>query len=334
MIYKTAYQKIMREYEIARDNAEAMLALRKEEVYRIVPELKEIDHSLARIGMGLSKLALAGDTAAIAESRKEAEHLKEKRRNLLVNTVGEHYLTAVYRCNTCKDTGFVRDNTDHATTRCKCLRQRLVSEYYSLSNMEKVLAEENFDTFDYRIFSTDIIKDEGISPSDNMQTAYRLATQFVDKFDTVFDNLLLYGEPGLGKTFVCHCIAKDLLDAGKTVLYQTAPRLCKVLEDYRFNREKMTEPDEMIAAVDEVDLLILDDLGAEIPTVVTSAALFDIINQRLLARKHTVISTNLTPVALTSMYSERLVSRFFNYQMIKFFGEDLRVKKKYGGLRI
>lgn len=334
MIYKAAYRKIMREYELARDDAEAMLAKRKEEVYRIVPDLREIDQSLARIGMGLSKLALAGDTNGIAQSRQDAKLLKEKRLALMSSTVGEHYLTTVYRCNTCNDTGFIQNETTNEASRCKCLSQRLVNEYYSLSNMKEVLAEENFDTYDYRIFSTDIIPDEGLSPSSNMEVIYRLATKFVDNFDTQFDNLLMYGEPGLGKTFICHCIAKDLLDAGKTVLYQTAPRLCKILEDYRFNREKMTEPDEMIAAVDEVDLLVLDDLGAEVPTVVTSAALFDIINQRLLARKHTVISTNLTPVALTSQYSERLVSRFFNYQMIKFFGEDLRVKKKYGGLRI
>jgi len=97
----------------------------------------------------------------------------------------------------------------------------------------------------------------------------------------------------------------------------------------------MTEPNEMLEAIDEVDLLILDDLGSEMTTIVTQAALFEIINQRLLSRKHTVISTNLSPSMLHSDYSERIVSRFVGkYQMIKFFGEDIRVKTKYGGLRI
>ena len=334
MTYRAAYRKVMREYEYARDGAAALLEARKAEVYSTVPEIKEIDYALAKIGSGLSKLALAGDTQGMANARQEAEALKAKRQALLKSTVGESYLVNVFRCMACQDTGFIQETPGSVATRCKCLRQRLINEYYALSNIKGALEEENFDTFDYRIFSTETVREEGLSPRENMQTVYRLATQFVRDFGTTFDNLLLYGEPGLGKTFVSHCIAKDLLDAGKTVLYQTAPRLCKILEDYRFNREAMREPDEMIAAVDDVDLLILDDLGAEIPTVVTSAALFDIINQRLLARKPTVISTNLTPVALTNQYSERLVSRFFNYQMIKFFGEDLRVKKKYGGLRI
>jgi len=90
----------------------------------------------------------------------------------------------------------------------------------------------------------------------------------------------------------------------------------------------------MLEMADEADLLVLDDLGAEVSTVVTSSALFDIINQRLLMRKSTVISTNLSPNGLAAQYSERMVSRFLgNYQLLKFFGEDIRVKKKYGSVR-
>jgi DNA replication protein DnaC len=112
------------------------------------------------------------------------------------------------------------------------------------------------------------------------------------------------------------------------------PRLCKVIEDSRFNRASLAEPEEMLDAVDTVDLLVLDDLGAEISSLITSAALFDIINQRLLTRRPTLISTNLTTNELAVQYSERIVSRFLgNYQLIKFFGEDIRVKKKYGGTR-
>jgi len=329
MSYKSTFSQVMRDYEAARDNAQALLEARKAEVYKNLPEIKEIDSKLAKMGAGLARLAISGDTLGMENTRNEMGRLQENRLFLLEKNVGKDYLTAVYRCNICQDTGY----TD-GRIRCKCLNQRLIDEYYSLSNMKEVLREENFDTFDLRLFSMDVLPAEGLSPHANMQTIYRLATSFVANFSE-FNNLLLYGEPGTGKTFVSHAIAKDLLDSGRTVLYQTAPRLSKVLEDYRFNRDQLSNPDEMLAAVDNVDLLILDDLGAEISTVVTSAAIFDIVNQRLLARKHTVISTNLSPAQLESQYSERLVSRFFgNYQMIKFFGEDIRVKKKYGSLRM
>jgi len=335
MTYKAAYRQIMREYEQSRDNIELLLADRRAEVYKNIPQLADIDQALSQVGARLTKLALAGDNPGMEKTREEAAALKARRDQLLKNTVGSDYLTPSFRCPDCNDTGHTSESPGSPAIRCGCLKQRLIDEYYRLSNMKEALKDENFDTYDLRLFSADIIPAEGLSPHANMQTIYRLATQFVLDFDHEFNNLLLYGEPGLGKTFVCHCIAKDLLDTGKTVLYQTAPRLCKILEDYRFNREAMTEPDEMIANLEEVDLLVLDDLGAEIPTIVTSAALFDIINQRLLSRKHTVISTNLTPGALESQYSERIVSRFRgNYEMIKFFGEDIRVKKKYGGLRM
>ncbi|MCL2285165.1 MAG: ATP-binding protein [Firmicutes bacterium] len=335
MTYKAAFRQVMKDYETARDNADLLIEKRKTEVYQRVPEVADIDRALAKLGASLAKMALAGDRRSIKETTDEAQLLRDKRRLLLKNSVGEDYLTTVYRCMTCLDTGYLPVSPGYPAERCQCLKQRLIDAYYSLSNMKEVLEDENFDTYDLRLFDTNIVPNEGLSPHVNMQTIYRLATKFVADFDNEFNNLLLYGEPGLGKTFVCHCIAKDLLDAGRTVLYLTAPRLCRILEDFRFNRESIDQPDELLATIDEVDLLILDDLGAEISTIITSAALFDLINQRLLLRKHTVISTNLTPTALEAQYSERIVSRFFgNYQMIKFFGEDIRVKKKYGGLRM
>ena len=335
MSYKAAYSHVMKDYELAQDNAAFLLEERKAEVYRLVPEIAEIDHALAKLGASLARMALAGDVNGMNEAKTQGESLKARRLSLLKSTVGEDYLTAVHRCEACKDTGYLQSAPGQSAARCPCLKQRLINEYYSLSNIKEALQDENFDTYDLRLFDTNIIPTEGLSPHTNMQTIYRLTMQFVMDFDKEFNNLLLYGEPGLGKTFVCHCIAKDLLDAGKTVLYLTVPRLCKVLEDYRFNRESLAEPDAMLAAVDDVDLLILDDLGTEFSTIVTAAALFDIINQRLLTRKHTVISTNLTPETLAAQYSERIISRLAgSYQMIKFFGEDIRVKKKYGALRM
>ena len=335
MTHKSAFRQVTKDYELARTKAEVLLEERRAKVYDSIPQISEIDRTLAKLGMSLAKMALNGDEAGVARARMEMEDLKNTRHTLLKESFGENYLNAVYRCAICQDTGHVQASAGSPFNRCACLKQRLINEYYAMSNIKGALADENFDTFDMRLFSTEIIPEEGLSPAQNMENVYRLATKFVENFDTEYSNLLLYGDTGLGKTFVCHCIAKDLLDAGKTVLYQTAPRLCKVLEDYRFNRESMTEPGEMLEAIDEVDLLILDDLGSEMTTLVTQAALFEIINQRMLTRKHTVISTNLSLGMLHNDYSERIVSRFIGkYEMIKFFGEDIRVKTKYGGVRI
>jgi DNA replication protein DnaC len=156
--------------------------------------------------------------------------------------------------------------------------------------------------------------------------------RFVENFNTETANLLLYGASGLGKTFVCHAITKALLEGGFTVLYLPAPRLTRAIEDARFARERSEDAAEMLRAVDDADLLVVDDLGVEVPTIVTASALFDIINQRLLMRKSTVISTNLSPTELRDNYSDRLISRFNgSYEFIKFFGDDLRFLKKQRG---
>jgi len=333
MGYKTAYKEVMRSYEVSRAKAEELLSERKAALFKSFPRIEEIDQALLELGLSLAKLALAKDETGLLNTRSKAEALKQEKTDIMTaNNVPTEYLTAVYKCSICSDTGHKPPVPGQLPVRCGCLSQRLIETYYSLSNIKGVLEEENFDTFDHRCFSSNIVEAEGLSPCANIQHVHRIATNFVQNFDSKFDNLLLYGRTGLGKTFICHCIAKDLLDTEHTVLYLTAPRMFKIIEDFRFSRETQDTPSEMLEAVNDVDLLILDDLGAEFVTVITSSALFDIINQRLLARKPTVISTNLSPIELERHYSERIVSRFTGYyQMIKFFGDDIRVKKKYGG---
>ncbi|MCL2572359.1 MAG: ATP-binding protein [Defluviitaleaceae bacterium] len=333
MGYKSVYREVMRDYESLREQAQELLDQRRGVLYAKAPRVKEIENEVKAIGLTLVKLALAGDEKGIEKARNQVAALELEKKNAIAAAgIGEDYLAAVYQCNECEDTGYKAVAAGQIAERCSCLKQRLIEAYYSLSNIKGVLQDENFDTFDYRCFNPAVNEAEGLSPLVNMQAVYRIATNFVQDFDTSFNNLLLYGRTGLGKTFVCHCIAKDLLDAGHTVLYLTAPRLFKVIEDYRFNRDAQAVPDEMLDAVTDVDLLILDDLGAEFVTVVTSSALFDIINQRLLAKKSTVISTNLSPTELERSYSERIASRFTGYyRMIKFFGDDVRVRSKYGG---
>jgi DNA replication protein DnaC len=106
--------------------------------------------------------------------------------------------------------------------------------------------------------------------------------------------------------------------------------LFSLVQAHHFNKGETDDTGEQLTGVQEADLLILDDLGAEFSTIVTDSALFDVVNQRLLDNRSTVISSNLTIAELRDQYTERIVSRFLgSYKMFKFFGDDIREKKRY-----
>lgn len=87
-----------------------------------------------------------------------------------------------------------------------------------MSNLKDILMEENFDTFNIDFYT----KKED---RERIESNLSKTRKFIEKFDTDFSNLYLYGKTGLGKTFLCNCIAKELLDSGKIVLYLSAVQL-------------------------------------------------------------------------------------------------------------
>ncbi len=128
-----------------------------------------------------------------------------------------------------------------------------------------------------------------------------------------------------------NCIAKELLQSGKTVLYQTAPVLLENVIDYKLNKQKNTS-DYLYDSILNVDLLIIDDLGTESLNTMKLSELFTILNTRILNLNHkltkTIISTNLNIKDIFNIYEERIGSRIAGYYDIYyFFGDDLRLKK-------
>jgi len=212
--------------------------------------------------------------------------------------------------------------------RCHCFKQAVVDLLYAQSNIASIVKEENFDTFRFDYYNDTVIDPKTkLTPRQNIRRIYDACQAFVRNFDTEFNNLLFYGNSGLGKTFLSHCIAKELLGTAHTVLYLTAYELFDILG------KAMYDEDEGLAASGEhildCDLLIIDDLGTELATSFTMSRLSLCINERFINRRATIISTNFGVQELADHYGERNFSRIFSsYTPLRFFGEDIRLKKK------
>ena len=325
---ESAIKDILTGYERKRDLAEKELESRKKKVYHRIPEIKEIDDEVSKIGLKLAKLVLLNpqDKDKILEETKIKMDALKNRKNQLLNDfkVPSGYLNLKYDCPICKDTGFLKTGK-----KCNCLKQQIINQAYSMSNLSRILNTQNFSTFDHSKFSMERDEHLGISPQENILEILSICEGFVFNFDKDNDeNMLFYGDTGLGKSFMSNCIAKELLDKGYVVIYQTAFKMFEIIEDYKFKNADDHISKDNYENLFDCDLLIIDDLGTELTNSFTNSELFNILNTRLLAGKKTIISTNLSPIQLGEIYTQRIFSRVFDrFRMIKFIGNDLRWDK-------
>ncbi|NLK28102.1 MAG: ATP-binding protein [Clostridiales bacterium] len=319
------YNQILREFDNRRLKNKHALDQRREEVFSIIPELKQLENEMISLSAQYGRRALFGEESILEELKEEISAIKIRMTELLVsNGYPYNYLELHYHCNKCKDTGFIDNEI------CNCLKQAIADLIYDASNLKVILEHENFKHFSFHYYSDDYIDETtGLSPLSNIQKVVASCKSFIRHFKDKKDNLLLMGNTGVGKTFLANCIAKELLDRGYTVIYLTSFRLFDILEKNKFGKNE----DNYIAAnqfdyILDCDLLIIDDLGTELNNAFTTSQLYLIINERLLRQKSTIISTNLSLENLNTNYSERVYSRIIsNYTIYRIFGEDIRLHK-------
>ena len=236
----------------------------------------------------------------------------------------EDFLEMHYSCPDCKDTGYQNNEP------CHCLKNAEIKALYESSNLMDILNHENFDTFDDSYYDDTIVNENlSLTARQNIRKVKTVCLDYIKHFDDSYDNLIFYGSTGVGKTFLTHCIAKKLLDTSHTVLYLTSLQLFDILERNKFRHEDISTSNEQIAYMLQSDLLIIDDLGAELVNGFTSSQLYYFIEERHINRKSTIISTNLSFQELRDRYSERIFSRFIGfYHFFLIIGDDIRQKAR------
>ena len=318
--------RIERSYSERRFRNDTILEKRKRDISREIPTLKKIDDEIAALSLAQAKKGLSGELSD-TEKGSYLQKVKElsKKKTFLITKAGfpANFLDPIYDCPDCKDTGYANGK------RCHCYRQMASDLLYSRAGLSKTLEEENFENFCLDYYSpnfTDSVT--GLTAREAASSALKTAQDFIRNFKDA-PNLLLYGQAGVGKTFLSNCIAKEVLDAGDSVIYVNAGEFFDSLADDRFRKERSSSKLEDYL---NCDLLILDDLGSELNNAFTASALFSVVNGRQLRRKSTIISTNLGIDQIGERYSERTFSRLLSsYTVRPLLGDDIRIQKRLRG---
>ena len=310
--------------------ARARLAMAKEDresenrehlrnAYARIPRLQEIDRQL-RATMAAAAMAAftrgLDPTELLEEARRENLSLQQERAQLVEMYFEEGYLDDSPICTHCGGNGYI------GSQMCECLRELCRQEQKKELTFLNV-GRESFDQFRLDYYPE----------RDNirvlMEKTYQLCRRYAYGFSEKSPNLLFSGDTGLGKTFLSACIARTVADNGYSVVYETAGHLFGKMERAKFANDELArkECEKYLAC----DLLIVDDLGTEMPGQFTTSALYGLVNDRIQSGKPTIVSTNLTSEEFANRYSRQIASRLRgSFLRVPFLGEDIRVLKSRG----
>lgn len=290
---------------------------KREEIFRKLPELEELEEKVRAFSLSVAGEMQQGNREGLLRLKEEIGKLHKEKEDLLEGAgykiqdleEEEHF------CPLCQDTGYVDGK------KCQCFLKLQGELLYRQSRMGAVLERENFSKFQLERF--DNIEKLGQCGNKTLREYIKeirdYLTNYCEEYPKNNRSILFTGSTGTGKTYFLHSIAKALLDRGVSVLYFTATGL------FEYFSKRMREEDTE-DYIEEVDVILIDDLGTEFSNSFTTSRFFALLNQRILDRKTMLISTNLNFKELREMYSDRVVSRFMSdYEIIPLYGKDQRL---------
>ena len=295
------------------------------EAYARVPRIREIDMQL-RLTMAQAAQAAfrqGSDGRELLEQvRQQNLQLQQERAFLAMEYFEPGYLDERPICDHCGGSGYI------GATMCECLlelcRQEQKREVSILSG-----SKDAFNQFRLEYYPDQIDRNLGVNIRSVMEKTFQTCRRYAQFFTEKSGNLLLSGDTGLGKTFLSACIARTVADRGYSVVYESAGHVFTNMERAKFANDETAR--EACRRYTECDLLIIDDLGTEMPGQFTTSALYSLINDRLLLAKPMIVSTNLTVDDMLKRYSPQIASRLRgSFERLAFVGEDIRVMKNRG----
>ena len=307
------------EYEQQRIRNEQEEALRKERIRLEQPEIYAMTKERENLIFGTMRdiLNRKANTDGLPEKMEALS--AQIRVKLTENGFPADYLSPVYRCPVCKDTGKTGDLIKEP---CECYKkayQRKLRDKIGLTRDRK----ETFENFDENMFPNENIPGQEFSQRELMNHYRRICEEWADNYPNVrCRDLLLTGGTGLGKTFLLRAMAERLIERDVNVLIISAYRMIEIL------RKSYFDNDDSASEMMDVEVLMIDDLGSEpLMQNITVEQLFNLLNERQGRSLSTVISTNLEMPKFRERYTERIASRLrdsMNCKVLSLMGKDIR----------
>ena len=316
----TILQELHTEYEQRQQQNQREEAFRRMQAEAACPEIGQVLDARQNLIFGTLRGILDGK--ASAEDIPQKMDVLNKRLSSLLRQHGfaETYLDPVCQCPVCGDTGYVGEIVrEH----CECFNQAFYARMYQRMGLSESTAQ-SFEAFDLNLFSAEKLPGKSYSQRDLMNVIRKTCEQYAESYPAVpVKDMLLMGQSGLGKTFLMHAMAKKLIQRGQNVLLISAYKFLDVAR-----KAYMSGNVEELDTLMDADVLMIDDMGVEpLMENITIPQWFNLINERQLRGKGTILSTNLMEDELRRRYTERIASRLMNNtqcRLVQFAGDDVR----------
>ena len=216
----------------------------------------------------------------------------------------------------CDGSGFLIDETTNTARDCRCRAGRISGA------RSRVLAARIPSRYQGVSFERPPVSELAVTAPAQVESVRRYVARIEENLDRG-RGLWIQGDVGTGKTTLAMLISKAALQAGRAVAIYSLPRLLNLLREAMDSEQgKLDFMDRLTA----VDLLHIDDLGAENHTDWVLEQLYSIVNARYEAERAIVATTNLMPDELSERLGARTVSRLVEIcgDLIPLFGEDRR----------
>ena len=302
---------------------------RRRLLYARIPRLAEIETELRGTMSHIIASALSRGTDPMPAIRvirdSNLELQRERREILLAYGYDADYLDEEPLCPLCRDSGY------RGSAVCSCLQEYYAREQIAELSQLLNMGGETFESFNFSWYAAER-GNYRRAPREVAERNFDICQDYAHQFSPRSGNLLLFGAPGLGKTFLSACIARVVSENGHSVVYDTASHIFAQFESAKFHRDYEEDTGLDVTRYLDCDLLIMDDLGTEMLTSFVQSTFYQIINSRLIRGKKTIINTNLTPDEIGTRYGAAVQSRIEGeYELLPFIGEDIRKLKRQRG---